>query len=147
MLLTFKGNMDYRQLVEIAFEARENAYAPYSGFKSGAALLTLDGDVFTGCNIEVASFTPSTCAGHAAFINALSNGAHSFKAIVIVGGPSDCDFLDLCPPSGVCRQVIQEFCNPEQFDVILAKSRVDYSVYSFFDLFPLPFTKKNIIGN
>ena len=113
--------MDFKQLVEIAFEARENAYAPYSGFKSGAALLPSEGEVFTGCNIEVASFTPSICAGHAAIINAINSGYKSFIALAIVGGPDDVETLDLYPPSGVCRQVIQEFCNPNEFNIILAK--------------------------
>ena len=139
--------MDYRQLVQIAFEVRDNAYAPYSGFKSGAALLTQDGEVFTGCNIEIASFTPSVCAGHSAFINAITAGNNKFMALALVGGPDDLEFLDFCPPSGVCRQVIQEFCNPETFEIVLARSVNDFSVFTFVDLFPIAFSKKNVIGN
>ena len=138
--------MDYKQLVEIAFEARESAYAPYSGFKSGAALLTADGEVFTGCNIEIASFSPSVCAGHSAFINAITSGYKNFVAIAIVGGPDDVETFDFCPPSGVCRQVIQEFCNPLSFEIILAKSVNDFTILTFEDLFPFAFTKKNVIG-
>ncbi len=139
--------MDYKQLVQIAFEVRENAYAPYSGFKSGAALLTSDGEVFTGCNVEIASFTPSVCAGHAAFINAINAGCNEFSAIAIVGGPEDMDELDFCPPSGVCRQVIEEFCSNKPFEVVLAKNVNDFTVFSFEDLFPIAFSKKIIIGN
>ena len=139
--------MDFKKLVEIAFEVRENSYAPYSGFKSGAALLTVEGEVFTGCNIEIASFSPSVCAGHSAFINALSAGIKSgFTAIAIVGGPDDVEEFEFCPPSGVCRQVIQEFCNPANFSIILAKNLTDYTVFSFEDIFPLAFTRKNVIG-
>ena len=137
--------MDYKKLVEIAFEARENAYAPYSGFKSGAALLTAEGEVFTGCNIEIASFTPSICAGHASIINAINSGYKNFVALAIVGGPDDVDSLDFCPPSGVCRQVIQEF-SKSGFKIILAKSSDDYIVYEFEDLFPVAFSKKSLIG-
>lgn len=139
--------MDYKQLVQIAFEVRENAYAPYSGFKSGAALLTKDGEVFTGCNIEIASFTPSVCAGHSAFISAINAGCRDFSAIVIVGGPADLDYLEFCPPSGVCRQVIQEFCNENTFEVVLARSVNEFTVFTFVDLFPVAFSKKNVIGN
>jgi cytidine deaminase len=146
MLFSLWWIMDYKQLIEIAFEMRENAYAPYSGFKSGAALLTADGDVFTGCNIEVASFTPSVCAGHSAFINAISNGVKNFKALAIIGGADDSDEFDYCPPSGVCRQVIQEFCNPEEFVVILARNINDFAVYTFEDIFPIAFSKKTLIG-
>ena len=139
--------MDYKKLVQIAFEVRENAYAPYSGFKSGAALLTKDGEVFTGCNIEIASFTPSVCAGHASFINAINAGQREFVALAIVGGPDDLEFLDFCPPSGVCRQVIQEFCDNTDFEIILARSVNEFTVFSFVDLFPVAFSKKNVIGN
>ena len=139
--------MDYKQLVEIAFEARENAYAPYSGFKSGAALLTVEGEVFTGCNIEVASFTPSVCAGHTAIINAVNSGYRKFCALAIVGGPDDVESLDFCPPSGVCRQVIQEFCNTNNFEVILAKSVNEFTILAFNDLFPFAFSKKHVIGS
>ena len=139
--------MDYKQLVEIAFEARENSYAPYSGFKSGAAILTADGEVFTGCNIEIASFAPSVCAGHSAFINAITSGYKNFLAIAIVGGPEDLEPLDYCPPSGICRQVIQEFCNPKQFEVILARSVNEFTILSFEDLFPIAFSKKHVIGS
>ena len=139
--------MDYKQLVEIAFEVRENAYAPYSGFKAGAALLTAEGEIFTGANVEIASFSPSVCAGQAAFINAITAGYKNFVAIAIVGGPDDVELLDYCPPSGVCRQVIQEFCNPLNFEIVLAKTINDFTVLTFEDLFPFAFTKKNVIGN
>ena len=136
--------MDYRHLVELAFEVRESAYAPYSGFKEGAALLCENGEVFTGCNIEVASFTPSVGAGQAAIINAVLNGNRKLHVIAIVGGSDE--NLDYCPPSGVCRQMMEEFCDRDTFQIILAKSIGEYVVYSFDDLFPVPFSKKNVIG-
>ncbi len=136
--------MDYKQLIEIAFEVRENGYAPYSGFKSGVALLAKNGEVFTGCTVEIASFTPSVSAVQSAFANALSNGIRQFSAIAIVGGVDEMIF-DYCPPDGVARQVIQEFCSQIDFDVILAKSSNEFIVYSFDDLFPVPFTKNTVI--
>ena len=136
-----------KELYSLAEKAAQGAYAPYSGFFVGAALLSADGRVFTGCNIEIASFTPSVCAGHSAFINAITAGNNKFTALALVGGPDDLEFLEFCPPSGVCRQVIQEFCNPETFEIVLARSVNDFSVFTFVDLFPIAFSKKNVIGN
>ena len=137
--------MDFKQLISIAFEIRENAYAPYSGFKSGAALLSDTGNVYVGCNMEIASFTPSVSAEHSAFINAISNGEKRFTAIAIVGG-SEGEELNFCPPSGVGRQVMQEFCQGSNFKIILAKSLSECVIYNFEDLFPVSFGKKNVIG-
>lgn len=136
--------MDYRQLVELAFEVRENAYAPYSGFKSGAALLCKDGEVFTGCNIEIASFTPSVSAGQAAIINAAVSGNRNFKAIAIVGGSDE--NICFCSPDGATRQTLEEFCDRDDFEIILAKSMGEYVVYTFDDLYPVPFSKNTVIG-
>ncbi|MBQ7408338.1 MAG: cytidine deaminase [Clostridia bacterium] len=136
--------MEYRQLVELAFEIREFAYAPYSGFKSGAVILCENGEVYTGCNVEIASFTPSVSACQAAISSAITNGNKAFKAIAIVGGSDDEDF-NYCAPSGVCRQMLEEFCKKD-FNVIMAKSVNEFVVYNFDDLFPVPFGKKNIIS-
>lgn len=136
--------MEYRQLIEIAYEVRENSYAPYSGFKSGAVLVTAEGEVYTGCSMEIASFSSSVCAGQAAFVNAISNGEKNFSVLVLVGGNDDEDF-DYCPPSGACRQIIQEFCSSD-FIIVLAKSVQEFVIYSFEDLFPVPFSKKQILG-
>ena len=137
--------MDFKQLVGIAFEIRENAYAPYSGFKSGAALLSESGNIYVGCNMEIAGFSSSVSAEHSAFINAISNGEKTFKAIAIVGG-SEGEELDFCPPNGAGRQVMQEFCSNCNFKIILAKSLNECVIYTFEDLFPIAFGKKNVIG-
>ncbi len=102
--------MDHNRLLQMAKDARANAYAPYSGFSVGAALLTHDGRVFLGCNVENASFTPTCCAERVAIFQAISKGARSFDAIAIVGGYGN-ETAPLCSPCGVCRQVLAEFCD------------------------------------
>ena len=110
--------MDEKELVELAFSAREKAYAPYSGFCVGAALLTEGGKVYLGCNIENAAYTPSNCAERTAFFKAVSEGEREFTAIAIVGGKEG-EACDFCAPCGVCRQVMMEFCDPKDFQIIL----------------------------
>lgn len=105
--------MDEKELIRQALKARTYAYTPYSNFQVGAALLAADGRVFTGCNIESASYTPSNCAERTAFFKAVSEGVRDFKAIAIVGGPEGAEKLDICAPCGVCRQVMMEFCSPD----------------------------------
>ena len=102
--------MTPKQLIEKAEEARLHSYSPYSGFKVGAALLCSDGTVYTGCNIENASFTPTICAERTAIFKAVYDGRRDFTAIAIVGGKEDASAP--CPPCGVCRQVMGEFCTP-----------------------------------
>ena len=99
--------MTDEKLYLLAVKAREHSYCPYSGFAVGAALLTADGTVYTGCNIENAAYGPSVCAERTAFFKAVSEGAAAFSAIAIAGGPKDAEALELCPPCGVCRQVMQ----------------------------------------
>ena len=101
--------MDIKLLIEEALKARKFAYTPYSGFQVGAALLSDDGQIFTGCNIENAGYTPSNCAERTAFFKAVSQGIREFQAIAVVGGPEDALKLDYCAPCGVCRQVMMEF--------------------------------------
>ena len=103
--------MTPKQLIEKAEEARLHSYSPYSGFKVGAALLCSDGTVYTGCNIENASFTPTICAERTAIFKAVYDGRRDFVAIAIVGGKEDTSAP--CPPCGVCRQVMGEFCAPD----------------------------------
>ena len=103
--------MTPKQLIEKAEEARLHSYSPYSGFKVGAALLCSDGTVYTGCNIENASFTPTICAERTAIFKAVYDGRRDFVAIAIVGGKEDTSAP--CPPCGVCRQVMGEFCTPD----------------------------------
>lgn len=97
------------QLISMAKQAMENAYAPYSGYRVGAALLTADGRIFTGCNVENASFSPTMCAERVAFGKAISEGCREFAALAVCGG-KDGKINQRCTPCGVCRQVISEFC-------------------------------------
>lgn len=130
--------MMYETLIAAALAAREKAYVPYSHFLVGAALLTAEGRVYTGCNIENASFSPTCCAERTAFFKAVSEGEKKFTAIAIVGGP-DGKPLDYCPPCGVCRQVMAEFCDTANFIIVLAKDENDYKTFTLNELLPLAF--------
>lgn len=132
-------NINYGELVTQALAAQKKSYAPYSHFSVGAALLTREGEVFCGCNIENAAYTPSNCAERTAFFKAVSEGRRDFAAIAIVGGKDA-----LCPPCGVCRQVMMEFCNPKEFEVILGISREEYRVYLLEELLPMGFGPENL---
>ena len=134
----------YKTMVEKAIEARERAYTPYSKFKVGACLLTSSGDFYLGSNIENAAYTPSNCAERTAFFKAVSEGIYDFKAIAIVGGSEKDGIKDYCPPCGVCRQVMAEFCDKNEFEIILAKSENDYKVYKLSEILPLSFTKDDM---
>jgi cytidine deaminase len=104
--------LEPKELVKLAREAMMRAYAPYSGFFVGAALLTADGKVYQGCNIDNASYTPTNCAERTAFFQAVAQGERDFAAIAVVGGKQG-QITGLFPPCGVCRQVMQEFCGPD----------------------------------
>lgn len=106
------------QLIEAALLARQKSYAPYSGFSVGAALLCEDGSIYTGANIENAAHTPTVCAERTAFFTAIHNGARRFSAIAVVGGPTQKEINSFCPPCGVCRQVMSEFCKGS-FEILL----------------------------
>ena len=108
-------------LIKQANDAREKSHSPYSSFAVGAALLCSDGKVYTGANIEVSSHSPTMCAERVAFARAVHEGRRDFTAIAVVGGPRGQDVDFLCPPCGVCRQVMSEFCSPD-FKVILVTS-------------------------
>lgn len=136
--------MEKSKLMELALEARQKAYTPYSHFKVGAALLGKNGVVYQGCNIENASYTPTNCAERTAFFKAVSEGQYEFDAIAIVGGAEDAAELSVCSPCGVCRQVMMEFCNPETFEVVLGTSKEDYQVYTLKELLPLGFGPANL---
>ena len=131
-------------LIQQALEAREYSYAPYSGFCVGAALLGKSGTVYTGCNIENAAYGPSNCAERTAFFKAVSVGEREFEAIAIAGGPGAEEPDDFCPPCGVCRQVMMEFCDPEEFLIILVKSAVQTMDYKLADLLPMGFGPGNL---
>ena len=131
------------KLIKKAIEAQKNSYSPYSKFPVGAALLTKEGKVYTGCNIENAAYGPTNCAERTAFFKAVSEGVTSFAAIAIVGGKNGV-ITDLCPPCGVCRQVMMEFCEADKFYVILARSEEDYWIYTLEELLPMGFGAANL---
>ena len=135
--------MNKKELCEKAVKAMQNAYVPYSGFKVGAALVCSDGTVFTGCNIENASFTPTVCAERTAVFKAVSEGVHRFQAIAIVGSREGEKNLLVTSPCGVCRQALNEFCENDM-PVILAKSEEDYQIVTLGELLPLGFGPKNV---
>lgn len=137
------GNMDYEKIVNEAKEAMKMAYTPYSHFKVGAALVTEDDEIIRGCNVENAAYGPSNCAERTAFFKAVSEGKQSFKAIAIVGGPEG-QIKDFCPPCGVCRQVMREFCNPKTFEIILCNAQGKIKVYTLEELLPESFGPENL---
>ena len=126
-----------------ALSAREQAYAPYSGFRVGAALLAKDGSIYTGCNIESISYSPTNCGERTAFFTAVAAGQRQFEAIAIAGGKGD-QPEDYCYPCGVCLQVMLEFCDPESFAVIIAKTSEDYRRYLLKELLPYGFSPANV---
>ena len=125
-------------LIRAAKEMLPRAYAPYSHYHVGAALLCADGAVYTGCNVENASYPAGSCAEQTVINKAVSEGEKEFAAICIVGGPGG-EIMDFCPPCGICRQVMAEFCNPGTFRIILAKSTEEYRVYTLEELLPFSF--------
>lgn len=130
-------------LINIALEQRNFSYAPYSDFKVGAALLSKDGKIFKGCNIENAAYSPGNCAERTAFFKAISEGVKEFDAICVVGGREEI-LSEYAAPCGVCRQVMMEFCNPEEFKIILATNPNQYDVYTLKELLPLGFGPGNL---
>ena len=134
---------DRKELVRQAFLAQQQAYAPYSEFLVGAALLTEDGKIYQGCNIENAAYSPGNCAERTAFFKAVSEGVKEFDAICIVGG-KDGVLTEYAPPCGVCRQVMMEFCDPETFQIILATDLEHYDIYTLKELLPLGFGPGNL---
>ena len=131
-----------KALLSLAEEARLASYSPYSGITVGAALLTADGKVFRGANIENASYSPTICAERVAFFKAITEGERKFVAIAIAGGeagePSKADF----PPCGVCRQVMGEFCSPE-FKVIWGNED-NITEKTLAEILPFSFDKRNL---
>ena len=130
--------MNESELIQKALDMLNFSYAPYSNFKVGAALLSKEGQIFGGCNVENAAYGPSNCAERTAIFKAVSEGVRDFSAICIVGGPNGV-VSDYCPPCGVCRQVMREFCNPD-FKIILAKSISDYKIFTLGELLPESFS-------
>lgn len=134
--------MTEKQLIDLAVSAMDKAYAPYSKYKVGAALLTAEGKVFTGCNVENASYGATVCAERTAIFNAVSNGERNFKMLAVAGG-KDGKISGAFPPCGVCRQVLCEFCG-EDFTVLAVTGVDSYKRYTLKELLPFAFTPKNI---
>lgn len=135
--------LQIQELIGTAMEQLKFSYVPYSHFHVGAALLAKDGTVFTGCNIENAAYGPTNCAERTAFFKAVSEGTREFSAICVVGGMNG-EVTEYAPPCGVCRQVMMEFCNPEEFQIILAVDKEHYEVFLLKDLLPLGFGPGNL---
>ena len=131
-----------KSLIEKAMEASKLAYAPYSRYHVGAALLATDGQIFTGCNIENISYAATNCAERTAFFKAVSEGVRSFQMIAIVGGPASEEaadtFSDYAFPCGICRPAMKEFCQKD-FIVLVAKSPRDYKKFTLEELLPYAF--------
>jgi len=136
--------MNAKELIRQALSAREASWSPYSNFKVGAALLTKNGKIYQGCNIENAAYTPSNCAERTAFFKAVSEGEREFSAIAIVGGHKDSNPLGYAYPCGVCRQVMMEFCKPQDFQVIVATSEDDYIIRTLQQMLPEGFGPENL---
>lgn len=134
--------MTDNELIEAAKKAAENSYSPYSGYTVGAALLSKDGKVFTGCNIENAAYSPTNCAERTAFFKAVSEGVLEFKKIAVVGGYK-LDFTDYFAPCGVCRQVMREFCD-EEFVILLGKNGSEYKKLTLKELLPCSFSNESM---
>lgn len=133
--------MTRERLIELAQDAMQHAYAPYSHFSVGAALLTADGHLYQGCNIENAAYGPTNCAERTAFFTAIYEGARAFSAIAIVGG-MDGEIRSFAAPCGVCRQVMREFCG-EDFLIHLWNG-TEYRTYRLGELLPLGFTSADL---
>ena len=131
--------MEIKELVKLAIGAREKAYVPYSKFKVGAAIEMEDGSVFTGCNIENASYGATNCAERTAIFKAVSEGHSIMKKIAIVG-----DMLAFTAPCGICRQVIAEFA-AEDIEIVLIKNQNEYIVKTLEEILPGAFTKEDLL--
>ncbi|MBR5248579.1 MAG: cytidine deaminase [Lachnospiraceae bacterium] len=131
-------------LVKAAMDARNRAYAPYSHYQVGAALLAADGRIYQGCNVENASYGATNCAERTAFFKAVSEGVCKFTAIAIAGGLKGKEICDYAYPCGICRQVMQEFCKPD-FQIVVVKSETDYQVMTLAELLPHGFGGASIV--
>lgn len=133
--------MKRESLIESAKLAMAQAYSPYSGYKVGAALLCADGTIYTGCNVENASFSATNCAERTAFFKAVSEGKREFIAMAICGG-KDGEIEGIFPPCGVCRQVMREFCK-DDFEIHLV-TKTGVQCFTLGQLLPMSFSPENI---
>ena len=127
------------RLLDLAEEARDHSYAPYSKYNVGAALLTADGQVYQGCNIENAGFTPTVCAERTAFFKAIYDGHRAFRAIAVIATGEEMGF-----PCGVCRQVMAEFCDGDFLIITANRDRTKVDVSPFETLLPHSFGPKDL---
>ena len=136
-----KNNLDYiEKLISKAFEARKKAYIPYSNFKVGAALLTKSEKIYSGFNIECAAYSVCNCAESTALFRAVFDGEREFSAIAVVGDSGEKEITEsYCPPCGMCRQALREFCIPSEMKVILAKTISDFKILTLDELLPYSF--------
>lgn len=132
--------IDNQTLIKYALNAKKSSYSPYSNFSVGAALLTKNNKIFTGCNIESSAFSATVCAERTAFFKAISEGEKNFEAIAIVGSKHGSDITNFCPPCGICLQVMSEFCDPDNFSIILFNGEIS-KVFKLNDLLPFSFNK------
>ena len=130
-----------RELLQAAEDARACAYAPYSGITVGAALLTEEGEVYRGANVENAAYSPSVCAERVAILKAVTEGGRKFRAIAISGGRCGAPHTPSFAPCGVCRQVMQEFFDSDT-EILLFSAEGEPSVSTLGDMLPLGFDKK-----
>ena len=131
------------EMIDKAINMMDYSYAPYSHFHVGAALLAKNGTVYGGCNIENAGYTPSNCAERTAFFKAVSEGVKDFDAICVTGGMNGV-VTDYTAPCGVCRQVMMEFCDPKEFQIIVAIDEERYIIKTLEELLPLGFGPGNL---
>lgn len=144
-MVNIDKNIPVAELIQSAIQARRKAYAPYSGYYVGAAVLTMDNRIYTGCNIENASYGATVCAERTAVFKAVSEGRGKCRAIAVVGSPKGDEITQYAFPCGVCRQVIREFSpEPEQFVIIVARSKDDYRLFSLEELLPEGFGQDQV---
>ena len=134
--------MTDKELYDLAKNAMEHSYSPYSNCKVGAALLCENGKVFTGTNIENAAFGPTVCAERVAVFKAVSEGEKAFSKIAVVGGKNGV-INGIFAPCGVCRQVLREFCN-DDFEILLGETEDNFKKVTLKDLLPLSFSPDNV---
>lgn len=138
------GDEVISDLIGEALLMRKSSYSPYSGFAVGAALLTEEGRIYGGCNIENAAYPATICAERTAMVKAISEGERAFRAIAVAGG-READPEGYSYPCGTCRQFMREFCDSKTFVVIVARSREDYKIFTLEELLPSSFGPKSLV--
>ena len=138
-------DFDRRELIRRALEQQPAAYAPYSGYQVAAAVLMDSGKIYTGVNVENASYPAGICAERNAIFHAAACGERKIIAIAIVGGKQG-DNRKIATPCGICRQVMREFCDPKEMRVLLARTPEDYKEMTLEELLPESFGPENLAG-